>query len=167
MEGSWAQIKLVFGYLVTAGIVAWLFKMSLGFINWLYFFVLSIPYKFKIEEAEGFLKEHPYLAIIQGTFNHITTGCAYGYIIGMITMYTIYLGGESWLFKTFAMIWAYTIVAGAGTALLGTLFLSSVLSTGIFIFWLGPIGPVVTALGLLVIVMPWNLFMTRANLRLR
>lgn len=167
MEGLWGQFKLVFGYLVTAGIVAWLFKMAIGLISWFYTAILIMPYKFKFEAAEDFLTRHPYLAMIQGTFNHITTGCIYGFIIGMITMYTIYLGGESWLFKTFAMIWAYTIVAGAGTALLGTLFLSSVLSTGIFIFWLGPIGPVMTALGLLVIVMPWNLFVTRANLRLQ
>lgn len=131
-------------YLVVAGIIAFVFKLTMSLfgagVAWLVFTLFGL----KNRDPDVVLLEHPKKFVTYGVFLNTTIGVVYAIIIEIVTEWWIYdRGGASWLYRTLSFVWAVSVITGA-EAFVGTLLTSCFVTLLLLWFRLGMFAPLLT-----------------------
>jgi hypothetical protein len=116
-------MKDIILYIISAMLIAFIFKFSIGLITSAIAFLFMAILGFKEKKIEFFLEKYPKIFITYNVILNVVIGVFYYAIILNITISFISKGGNHLVYMILSIIWGISILSGA-TGFAGILFLT-------------------------------------------
>jgi hypothetical protein len=120
-------MKDIILYIISAMIIAFIFKFSIGLITSAIAFLFMAILGFKEKKIELVLEKYPKIFITYSVLLNVLIGIFYYAIILTVTISFISKGGNHLVYMILSLIWGISILTGA-TGFFGILFLTCPIS---------------------------------------
>lgn len=129
---------IYFGYLILAGIVATIYKLTISLVMTVPLGVITLINK---GDVETLIENHPRLVHLVGVLNHTLASIVYAYVILYSTgFYASRFGGNFWFYIIVSVVWSLSMFAGL-SSFHGIAFFTC--TVGLILmwnqFWLAPV----------------------------